>query len=311
MSNILGPIAKEKLLEELIPDLLIKQTIKGGNEIYSFTIKECPNLMYEVARLREVSYRAAGCGTGNIIDIDDYDINPPAYNQLIVWNPRELEIVGGYRYAICSEYLNNINHLSMAHYFKFSKEFIKNYLPYGMELGRAWVNPEYQPSSGNRKSIFALDNLWDGIGTVLKKHQHVKYLYGKLTIPENYNNVARYLLQWILDHYFYDNQRLIKPEELVTVPDVLTVAGNLLNRNDFEKDFRVVAQYIRNLGYTVPPLVTAYTGLASKITTFGTTLNPELNNSFETGLMIDIKDVYPDKLERYVRGNQTHKSIAA
>jgi hypothetical protein len=311
MSDILEPIQKEKLITELSQGKFIKKTLKGGNEIYSFTMKQSPNLMYEVARLREVSYRAAGCGSGKIMDIDDFDIHSPQYQQLIVWNPREQEIVGGYRYAVCSDYLNNINHLSMAHYFKFSKEFIKKYLPDGMELGRAWVNPEYQPTSGNRKSIFALDNLWDGIGTVLRKYQHVKYLYGKLTIPENYNNVARYLLQWILDHYFYDNQRLVKPEEIVPVPDVLTVAGNALSRNDFEKDFRVVAQYIRNLGYTVPPLVTAYTGLASRITTFGTTLNPELNNSFETGLMIDIKDVYPEKLERYVYGNITDKSIAA
>jgi hypothetical protein len=311
MSNILNPIAKEKLLAELSPKLLLKQTIKGGNQIYSFTIKECQSLMYEVARLREVSYRAAGCGTGNIIDIDDYDINPPAYNQLIVWNPREKEIVGGYRYAVCSDFLDDINHLSMAHYFKFSKEFVKNYLPYSMELGRAWVNPEYQPSSGNRKSIFALDNLWDGIGAVLRKHQHVKYLYGKLTIPENYNNVARYLLQWILDHYFKDSQNLINPEDNVTTPNVLSVAGNTLSRNNFEKDFHIVAQYIRNIGYTVPPLVTAYTGLANKITTFGTTLNPELNNSFETGLMIDIKDVYPNKLDRYVYGNHLNNSVAA
>jgi hypothetical protein len=311
MSNILNPVQREKLIRELTPYKFLKQTLKGGNEIYNFTMRECPNLMYEVARLRELSFRSAGCGTGNIIDIDDYDINSPSYNQLIVWNPRELEIIGGYRYAVCSDYLNDVSRLSMSHYFRFSKGFINNYLPYALELGRAWVNPDYQSYSGNRKSIFALDNLWDGIGTVLRKHNHVKYLYGKLTIPENYNDIARYLLHWVLNHYFRDNQGLINPEEKVTIPDVLNVAGDNLYKNDFKKDFRIIAQYIRDLGYTVPPLITAYTGIAGKITTFGTTLNPELNNSFETGLMIDIKDVYPDKLERYVYCSQLNKLIAA
>jgi hypothetical protein len=311
MSNIIDPVKKDLLISELTPDKLLKQTIKGGNEIYSFTIREGSNLMYEVARLREVSFRAAGCGTGEILDIDDYDINPPAYNQLIVWNPREQEIVGGYRYAVCSEYLNSLDRLSMAHYFKFSNEFIKNYLPHGMELGRAWVNPAYQPSSGNRKSIFALDNLWDGIGAVLSKHNNVKYLYGKLTIPANYDTVARYLLLWILNHYFRDKYKLIDPAKQVNIPNVMKVSGNFLLKNDFERDFKLIAQYIRNLGYSVPPLVTAYTGLASKITTFGTTINPELNNSYETGLMIDIKDVYPSKMERYVYGNLVNESRAA
>jgi len=309
MSHIISPVSKNKLLPEITRQKLLRQTSKGGNEIYSFTMREAPSLMYEVARLRETSYRAAGCGSGNSIDIDDFDIEPKPYHQLIVWNPREKEIVGGYRYAVGSEYTNCICQLSMTHYFRFSQNFVKEILPYSIELGRAWVNPVYQPSSDTRKSIFALDNLWDGIGVVVSEHENIKHLYGKLTIPGNYNPIARILLQWVLRHYFRDKDNLLIPEKPIVIPEVLTLAGIQLSGNNFEEDFRVVSRYIKAMGLSIPPLVSSYIGLASKITTFGTTLNTELNNSFEIGMMINIKDIHKEKLSRYVFSHAEHENI--
>jgi len=309
MSHIISPVSKNKLLPEITRQKLLRQTSKGGNEIYSFTMREAPSLMYEVARLRETSYRAAGCGSGNSIDIDDFDIEPKPYHQLIVWNPHEKEIVGGYRYAVGSEYTNCICQLSMTHYFRFSQNFVNEILPYSIELGRAWVNPVYQPSSDTRKSIFALDNLWDGIGVVVSEHENIKHLYGKLTIPGNYNPIARILLQWVLRHYFRDKDNLLIPEKPIVIPEVLTLAGIQLSGNNFEEDFRVVSRYIKAMGLSIPPLVSSYIGLASKITTFGTTLNTELNNSFEIGMMINIKDIHKEKLSRYVFNHAEHENI--
>lgn len=309
-NDILNPVSRKKLIEELTDDKLLRKTTKGGNEIFSFRMSEAPNTMYEVARLREVSYRAAGCGTGNMMDIDDYDINPPAYRQLIVWNPREQEVVGGYRYALCSEYLYDIHRLSMAHFFRFSSVFVRDYLPYSIELGRAWVNPEYQPTFGNRKSIFALDNLWDGIGAVIRQNKEIRHLYGKLTIPQDYHWVARVMVQWLLMHYFQDKKNLIFPEKPIALPKMLAIAGVNLRGDNYEYDYGMVSKYIRSIGLSIPPLVSAYSGLAKKLTTFGTTINSELNHSFETGMMICIKDIHPDKYYRYVEQEVSKTRVA-
>lgn len=311
MDNIINPIPKETLVRELTPDKFLKCTSKGQNKIYSFSFREAPSVMYEVARLREIAFRQIGSGTGKVMDIDDHDVEPLAFQQLIVWNPIEKEVVGGYRYAICRNHLSNIYSLSMPHYFNFSKEFIFNYLPYSIELGRAWVNPVYQPSSGERKSIFALDNLWDGLGSLIKENPQVKYLYGKITFSSEYNPIARYLLLWMLNHYFGDNKNRINPINPVIAPNVFEVVGIKVYGNNFEKDYYAINKYIRSLGLNVPPLVSAYLGLAKKITVFGTTINPELGNSFETGILIDIRDIYPEKLQRYTFDFMRKENIMA
>jgi hypothetical protein len=309
MDTIISPISKDSLLKELTPEKFLKFTSKGGNEIYDFSFRDAPSLMYEVARLREVSFRKIGCGTGKAMDIDENDVRPVGFRQLIVWNPIENEIIGGYRYAICQNHLNNISSLSVPHYFNFSREFINNYLPYSIELGRAWVNPAYQPSAGNRKSIFALDNLWDGLGSVIKVNPQIKYLYGKITFSSGYDPIARYLLLWLLEHYFSDERNLIKPKKTVAVPNVIDVAGIRVDGNNFEKDYKSISHYIRSLRLTIPPLVNSYLGLAKTIIIYGTAKNPELGNSFETGILINIQDIYPEKLQRYT-SSVSRKEVA-
>jgi hypothetical protein len=305
MKPIPKPVPRNKLIEELTPERLLRYTLKGDNEIYSFNFQEAPNLMFETGRLREISYRAAGCGSGNSIDIDNFDVEPPAYRQLIVWNQKEQEIIGGYRYAVGSEYENNISQLSMTHYFNFSKRFISDFLPFSIELGRAWVNLEYQATSGNRKSIFALDNLWEGIGAVISENIQVKYLYGKITIPENYDSFARVLILWLLNNYFKDKSNLINPCKPIASPNVLAIAGIPLTGFDFDKDYQIISRYIRSRGITIPPLVSAYLGIANKMSCFGTAVNPELGQSFETGIMIAVRNIYPEKYERYVKTAET------
>jgi hypothetical protein len=293
--HILEPVARNKLLSELKRQKLIKRTSKGDNEIYSFVMRDAPSLMYETTRFREVSYRADGCGSGNIIDIDDFDVEPKPYRQLIIWNPREQLIVGGYRYAICSEYIHCLCKLSMTHYFNFSRKFVTEKLPYCIELGKAWVNPDYQPKTGSGESIISLDNLWDGIGAILNENKEIRHLYGKLTIPENYNPYARILLQWLLTHYSMDKENYLIPEKPIIIPDNLTIAGIRLLGDCFEDDFNSILEYLKAKGVRVPPFVTAYSELAKNIITFGTTINSEHNNSYAMGLLVNVKDVHMEK----------------
>lgn len=300
MEKILDPISRDKLITELKFCKFIKHTFRRGNEIYSFVSTDAPSLMVEVGRLREEAFRSINCGTGNTIDLDDCDIGSGAYRQLIVWNPRDREIVGGYRYAVGSKYLQQTERLSMSHYFRYSSRFKTDYLPHSIELGRAWVNSAYRSTSVASNSIFALDNLWEGIGAVIAENRNVRFLYGKITIPEDYNSTARILLTWFLDHYFKGKNNLMKPRKPVVSPRVLAIAGNKVTGTNPDADYKIIANYIKSLDVAVPPLVSAYLRLAKRITTFGTTANPELGNSFETGILIAIKDIYSEKHARYI-----------
>jgi hypothetical protein len=311
MEKILDPIKREKLITELNFCKLIKRTFRNGNEIYSFKSSDAPLLMIEVGRLREEAFRAAGCGTGNQIDLDSHDTDFDSYRQLIVWSPRDQEIIGGYRYAVGRNYSQNHNHLSMSHYFRFSKKFVTQYLPYSIELGRAWVNPKYQPSSADSRSIFALDNLWEGIGAIVAENENVRYLYGKITIPESYNPVARITLSWYLNHYFKDKGKLMVPHEPVIPPGVIEIAGEKVKGINMDADFKTVSNYLRSLEIVIPPMFSAYIKLTRRMITFGTTINPELGNAFETGILIALKDIYPEKQARYIQTNRTNRLMLA
>lgn len=300
MEKIIDPVNREKLITELKFCKFIKHTFRRGNEIYSFVNTDAPSIMVEVGRLREEAFRSIGCGTGYILDLDDYDIGAGAYRQLIVWNPREQEIIGGYRYAVGSNYTKQIEHLSMFHYFRYSSKFKTDYLPHSIELGRAWVSSAYRSTSTDSNSIFALDNLWEGIGAIITENTNVRYLYGKITIPENYNQTARILLTWFLDHYFKGKYNLMRPRNPVVSPRVLAISGNQVTGTNPENDYKIIANFIKSLDVAIPPLISAYLRLAKRITIFGTTVNPEFGNAFETGILIAIRDIHPEKQARYI-----------
>lgn len=301
MEKIIEPIKKEKIVTELRSCRFLKRTTKRGNEIYSFTYRDAPSVMYEVARLRETAFRMSGCGSGHIFDLDDFDLEPASYKQLIVWNPRDKEIIGGYRYATGKDYLMRPRLLSMSHYYRFSRKFINEYLPYSIELGRAWVNPLYQPSAAGSRSIFALDNLWEGIGAVVADDQSIRYLIGKVTIPGTYNSTARILITWFMNHYYGDRNNLVFPHKPIIPPGVLNIGGQRIAGCDIDNDFKIINSFIKSLGVIIPPLISAYLKLAKDMVSFGLTLNPELENSYETGIMIDVNDIYPDKYARYMQ----------
>ncbi len=157
--------------------------------------------------LREEAFRAAGGGTGEEVDIDAEDLAPDGYCQLIVWDPAAREIVGGYRFIVCAS--EHPRHLSTEHYFRFSDRFRSEYLPRTIELGRSFVQRAYQARQ-NPKSLYALDNLWDGLGALIVLNPGVKYLFGKVTMYTTYKAVARNALIWFLRRYFPDREGLVE-----------------------------------------------------------------------------------------------------
>ena len=295
---IIPSVDRELLREELARSRKVRDTHKAGNEIYIFSAAECPALMREIGRLREIAFRQAGGGTGKEADIDDEDLASDGYFQLIVWDPQAEEIVGGYRFIVCSsEYPR---HLSTEHYFRFSDRFRQKYLPQTMELGRSFVQPSYQVRQ-NPKSLFALDNLWDGLGAVLVLNPNIKYLFGKVTMYASYKAVARNALIWFLRRYFPDREQLITGINPIGLDLDDPYYEQLFTGRNYMENYRILIQKIREFNENIPPLINAYMNLSPSMMVFDTVLNTDFGSVEETGILITISDIYPEKRERYTR----------
>jgi hypothetical protein len=302
MQNIIDPINKQLLKEELTSDKFLRYTRKGENEIYVVDNRNAPNVILEIGRLRELTFRASGGGTGNSIDLDEYDTSDYCYKQLVLWSPEDQEIIGGYRFIKCNESIdtNGNIHLSTTHYFDFSKRFVEEFLPYTIELGRSWIQPNYQPSVNPRKGLFALDNIWDGLGAIIKFNPEIKYFFGKVTMYPNYNTDCRDFLLHFMHHYFPDKDNLMKPfHPLVQNYDKAYVESQL-DSLDFKDGFKVLNGHVRDKGEFIPPLVNIYMNLSPTMRTFGTAVNPDFGNVEETGILVTIADIFQDKKERHI-----------
>jgi len=303
MKNIIEPVDRELLKRELNADRFLRSTRKGGNDIYSVNGHNAPNVLREIGRLREVSFRNSGGGTGEEIDLDDFDTSDLCYDQLIVWSPEDEEIIGGYRYILCEKVLTDDHShipLSTSHYFEFSERFISDYLPYTIELGRSWVQPNFQPAINPRKGLFALDNIWDGLGAIVNQHPEIKYFFGKVTMYDNYNTEARDFLLHFMHHYFPDNENLMQPHEPLVQEYDRESFDQLLKGLEFKEGFKVLNSFVRERGEFIPPLVNIYMNLSPTMKTFGTAINKEFGGVEETGILVTLDDIYEEKKERHI-----------
>jgi len=302
MEQIIDPIDRSVLIKELNQDRFFKNTRKGENEIYTVNIHNAPNVVQEIGRLREVTFRHSGGGTGLEIDLDDFDLSADCYQQLIVWSPKEQEIVGGYRYILCKSVLGDPDNiaLSTSHYFNFTDNFIQEYLPKTIELGRSWVQPNFQPSVDPRKGLFALDNIWDGLGAVVLHHPEIKYFFGKVTMYPTYNKEARDFLLNFMHHYFPDKDQLITPHHPLVQNYDKANYDSMIEGLDFKEGFRVLSTYAKERGEFVPPLVNIYMNLSSTMKTFGTAVNADFGNVEETAILVRIDDIHQEKKDRYM-----------
>jgi len=302
METIIPQVNKELLTQELTKDKLLRKTNNGNNEIYIITNNDSPHVMREIGRLREITFRDAKGGTGKSIDIDDYDLGDNAFKQMIVWDPEEKAIVGGYRYIHCKNLkVENGEVLTpTSRLFSYSQQFIEEYLPYTIELGRSFVQPEYQPTFNLRRGLFALDNLWDGLGALIIEHTDVKYLFGKVTMYPHFDSLARDLILFFLNKYFPDPDKLIQPRKPLKIGTETKILESIFTGDNYKEDYKILVQKVRKIGENVPPLVNAYMNLSSTMRTFGTSINNHFGNVEETGILLTIKDIYLHKKERHV-----------
>ncbi len=303
-AEIIPPVARELIKAELTPERFLRYTNNGDNLVYLVDYHNAPHLVREIGRLRELTFRAAGGGTGKAWDLDENDTSENCYQQLITWNEADEEIVAGYRLICCKDALgpDGTLRLSTSHLFDFSASFIQDYLPNTIELGRSFVQPSYQPSLDNRKGMFSLDNLWDGLGAVVLLHPNIKYLFGKVTMYPHYNRGGRDLLLYFMNQYFPDNQGLVWPKEKLRLSyetNILT-QPNPFEGLDYKEGYKVLNSKIRALGENIPPLINTYMNLSPSMKTFGTALNDEFGEVEETGILITLADIYESKKHRHM-----------
>lgn len=302
--DIIPAIDKRLLIKELNSDRFVRKTNYGNKEIYIISHHDSPNVMLEIGRLREITFRSSGGGTGKSADIDEYDTAEQAYQQLIVWEPVKKEIIGGYRFINCGEYIprdreGNIK-LATTGLFNFTEKFVNDYLPYTIELGRSFIQPEYQASKIDRKALFSLDNLWDGLGALVIRNPNVKHFIGKITMYQDYNTYARDLILYFFKKYFHDKETLIYPKEpLIPKTDPKKLA-ELLNGANYKEDFKIMNRKVRDQNETIPPLFNSYMNLSPSMRVFGTAINHHFGGVEETGILISIDDIYESKKHRHI-----------
>lgn len=303
MEDIIAPIDKEVLKSELTEDKRLRFTNKSNNEIYIVTWRNAPNVLKEIGRLREIAFRAAGGGTGKSMDLDEYDLMENPYQQLIVWDPEAEEILGGYRYLLGDEVEFDAEGkplLATAHMFNFSEKFLKDYLPTTIELGRSFVTLEYQSTRAGSKGLFALDNLWDGLGALTVVMPQVKYFFGKMTMYPSYNRFGRDMILYFLKKHFNDKDKLITPMQPLLIETDKKVLEKLFCYDTFKEDYKVLNTEVRKLGYNIPPLVNAYMSLSPTMRMFGTAINDGFGDVEETGILIAVDEILEEKRVRHI-----------
>ena len=300
---VVDPLPREQIISELTKDKLLRKTNNGNNEVYVFTSRNAPSLMHEVGRIREITFRYAGGGTGKAIDIDEYDTDPDnPQQQLIVWDPDNREIIGGYRFFFFREPCEkcDLTRLASSAYFDFSDKFRTKYLPHLMELGRSFVHPDYQSTKMGRKSLYALDNLWDGLGAIVMENHSIRYLFGKVTMYPQFDKRARSMILYFLKHHFGDPDNLVTVKEPADIDLLEDEMKKLSKGRTYKENYRILSQEVRRLNENIPPLINAYMNLSPTMKTFGTYINHKFGGVEETGIMITLKDIYVEKINRHL-----------
>jgi hypothetical protein len=303
MEPIVAQLPLDQIIAELTKERLLRRTNNGNNEVYVFDNNDSPVLMHEVGRVREITFRHAGGGTGHSIDIDSFDkAKEDPQRQLIVWDPDNREIVGGYRFYFPPKGCVHcdITQLASSVYFNFSEKFLTKYYPHMMELGRSFVHPDYQSRARGRKSLFALDNLWDGLGALFLDNHHIKYLFGKVTMYPHFDQIARSMILYFLKKHFADPDNMVTPIEPANIDLHEEEMKKLFKGSRYKDNYKILSAEVRRLGETIPPLINAYMNLSPTMRTFGTFINHKFGNVEETGIMITLRDIYVEKINRHL-----------
>ena len=310
LSYVIPPVSRELIKAELSNKNFLRHTNYGGKDIYVTTAHLSPNIMREIGRLREISFASEGGGTGKPVDIDEFDTLPEPYcfKQLFVWSREHEAIIGGYRFIHGSNMFRSVDgsiYTPTAELFHYTDEFINNYLPYTLELGRSFVQPEFQPGVNLRKGMYSLDNLWDGLASIAVEIPETRYFFGKITMYPQMNRRAKDMILYFYQKHFPDRDGLVWPNEPLEIETDFNELHSLFCGHNYKEDYQILLKSVRELGSYVPPLVNAYMNLSSTMRSFGTAYNHAFGETDETGILVSVRDIFPEKKARYFESYNT------
>lgn len=278
-----------QLLKKELKQAEFLGTTPDGKSIYLWTWQPDTSLMREIGRLREFSFRAVGEGVGVRRDIDQYDEH---YRHLLLWDNEDLELVGAYRLGLGQEILNQKGLAGFYSHtlFNFKPEFL-DHVKQGMELGRSFIQPRYW---GSR----SLDYLWYGIAAVLKKKPEIRYLFGPVSISNDYSETGKQLILSFYSHHFGAEQVRVKPVHPIKFS---TQIASIESDADYKTAFKQLKSQLAELGEKVPTLFKQYTELcqAGGAQFHAFNLDPEFSDCIDGFIEVDLQALKPSRHKRY------------
>ncbi|MEN3157268.1 lysophospholipid acyltransferase family protein [Alkalimonas sp. NCh-2] len=283
-----------KVLKKAVEACQLLGETADNKQIYLYQHQGSSPILREIGRLREVAFRAVGEGSGKRRDIDPFD---SWYQHLILWDPKELDIVGSYRFADTAAVIakHGQSGLYCDALFRFSSG-MQPYLAAGLELGRSFVQPKYW---GKR----SLDYLWYGIGAYLKQRPDIRYLYGAVSLSNSYPQAARDLMVYFYNLYFqHPASPAVSRHPYVLNEQLLPELRQQFCGNDYAADFSQLKHLLANMGLNIPTLYKQYSEICDAggayFLSFG--LDPDFSDCMDGLVLVDITKIKAHKKQRYM-----------
>ncbi len=260
--------------------------------LYESSIENC--VIKEIGRLREISFRHVGEGTGEKRDIDGYDFY---YKHLIIWDDENLEIAGAYRIGECAEIVEEYGKegLYTTTLFRFNEAF-EAYFAHGLELGRSFVQPKYWNSK-------ALDYLWQGIGAYVRSRPHIRYLFGPVSLSDSFTVQAKALIIYFYSRYFGATEKLVTHKAPYKIPaETKAYCEEIFCGCDYLADQRVLKEELSYMGYTIPTLYKQYAEICEPegVTFMDFGYDKHFNYCIDGFILVDLAYLKVSKRKRYI-----------
>lgn len=302
--NIVHPTDKKQILNDIAAAEILGET-DDKIKILLVRHEAAPALMREIGRLRELTFRKVGEGTGRKIDLDEFDA---WYLHIVLWDEAALEVVGAYRLAAGDEIYpkRGIDGFYTSTLFRFSEEFEK-YLPEALELGRSFVQPAYWNSQ-------ALDYLWHGIGAFLAARPQYNYLFGPVSVSASYSAEARELLVYFYRKWFGAAHSPVRAKHRFTFhKDAEDRLQQQLKSDEYKQAFKELKQNLKHYGYAVPTLYKQYTELCEEggVNFFDFGIDKDFSDALDGFIFLKIAGIKESKLERYVYSKRAKENWQA
>jgi len=298
--NVIHPLSG-KLIRRQLQNCKELGLTSDKKKIFLVDSYAAPDVIKEIARLREITFRKVSEGTGKKMDIDKYD---EYYKHIVLWDDNELEIVGAYRIGIGRTIMPTLGLKGFytSELFDHSHQ-LEKILQHSAELGRSFIQSKYWNTS-------ALDYLWQGLGVFLHNNPEIKYTFGGVSLSKTYSDEAKKNIVYFYKKWFGSKESLssAKNKYMLSANDVLELQ-KIYSSTDYKTEILVLKNILKHLGYTIPTLYKQYSELCEPdgIKFLDFCIDPDFNNCVDSLILVEVDKIKPAKKERYINQKSERK----